>query len=61
MDYRNNFAHNSVKYETGRGCYLTNTTLDNAYWNKVEETFRKAYNLLTEVVDALRLPVSIGN
>jgi len=53
MDYRNAFAHNPVKYESGRGYFLKRKLLNDFYWQGVEDKFNCAHDLLREALVVL--------
>jgi len=61
MEWRNAFAHGKIQHDTKRGCFIryysgdTKTlTLDDAYWDDVEKTFRECVELLNEAEQQLQ-------
>ncbi|MDN5292261.1 MAG: hypothetical protein PWQ06_2500 [Anaerophaga sp.] len=61
MDYRNSFAHGSLHYEFGSGCFLSffssrprKEALDDSYWETLEGYYSNASSVLEKMFRSLR-------
>lgn len=65
MDFRNSFAHGDVIFQEDKGCVLNywmggpkSVILNEEYWSKLEDTFKKADELIEKALS--ELPVAIN-
>jgi hypothetical protein len=65
MDFRNAFAHGEVIFEEDKGCVLSywkggpqRDVLSEEYWQKLENTFKRAHELVEKAFANQGVPVS---
>jgi hypothetical protein len=65
MDFRNAFAHGEVIFEEDKGCVLSywkggpqRDVLSEEYWEKLENTFKRAHELIEKAFANQGVPVS---